>query len=105
MKKYLGSNPVPKGVYINQHTGEFVQLDGEIRLLPGDEHDRFIKIPGGMAMVAGPVFGLVFVMFLPLAGILALLGLAAHKTGLATTNIGRKMLQPVMVGWHPDERE
>ncbi|MBI4304160.1 MAG: hypothetical protein HY665_07490 [Chloroflexi bacterium] len=99
MKRYHGGNPVPKGVYVNLSDGEFVQLYGDIRLLPGGDADQFIKVPGGLAVLAAPVLGLVFIMFLPFTGLVGLLSFIAYKTRLASNGLGRKVFQPVLVGF------
>jgi hypothetical protein len=97
MKRYFGGNPVPGGLYLNQHTLEFSQVTDENPRLPQPAEDKYIRLPALAGMILGALFGLVFVMLLPLIGIAGLLFLAAYKAGLTRNNVGRKVFQLFMV--------
>jgi len=100
MKRYFGGNNATEGVYLNLKTGEFVIPDTDSEILPGSSVDRYIKVPRGLPIIAGPIFGLGFVIFLPLAGIVGLCSFLAYKAGFASSNVGNKILSPILVGWH-----
>jgi hypothetical protein len=96
MKKYAGGTTVKEGVYLHLGTAEFQQCEGETCTLPGEKTDQYIKVPGPVAVIAGPVFGLVFIITLPLVGILAFFGFLAHKMGLTQTKFGHRVFQPLL---------
>ena len=79
MKRYEGGDKVKKGTYLNLTTGEFLSLSAESSALPDPATTRYLSVPIGLVLVAGPVIGLAYIIFLPLAGIGSLVMLAAHK--------------------------
>jgi hypothetical protein len=97
MKRYYGGNPVPGGLYLNQHTLEFSQVTAENPRLPQPAEEKYVHLPTLAGIVLGAIFGLVFVMVLPLIGIAGLLFLAAYKAGLTRNNVGKKVFQLFMV--------
>ena len=101
MNEYHGGTRVAKGVYLNRANGELTQLYGQVRVLPGGGGERYIKVPGALAVMAGPFAGLAFVMFLPLIGIMGLIGFLAYKAWHGTVTVGRKVFQPVAIGQEP----
>ncbi len=68
MITHKGGTVVEKGLYWNPLDGQ--RLDMRKRgILPGDESKNYLKIsPVGLLVVA-PLFGMTYVMFLPLFGI------------------------------------
>ncbi len=96
MKRYFGGQAVPRGLYLNQHNLEFSQINAGNPRLPGAGEDKFLRIPVAAALVIGPLFGLVFIMALPLIGIAGLLFLVAYKAGLTQNNAARKLFQVFM---------
>jgi hypothetical protein len=97
MKRYFGGNLVPGGLYLNQHTLEFNQISDEKPRLPEPSDEKYIRLPTLGGIILGAIFGLVFVMLLPLIGIAGLIFLAAYKAGLTKNNVGRKVFQVFMV--------
>jgi hypothetical protein len=98
MKRLYGGNKVSQGYYMNVKTAEFVIPDEESQVLPGTGQNTFIKVPSWLPVIAGPAFGLVFVILLPLAGIAGLFGFLAYKAGFASTNVGKVILSPLLNG-------
>jgi hypothetical protein len=96
MKRYLGGNPVPKGVYLNLGNGEFFQARIVGAHLPGTGEDHFISVPGFLPVISAPFFGLGFVILLPLLGILSFFGFVAYKAHLISLETSRKLLRPVL---------
>jgi len=101
MKEYRGGTKAAKGVYLNRANGELVQLHGQVLVLPGGGGERYIKVPGALAVMGGPFIGLAFVIFLPLVGIIGLIGFLAYKLWHGTVTLGRKVFQPVAIGQEP----
>ena len=101
MNEYRGGNKAAKGVYLNRANGELVQLYGQVRVLPGGGGERYIKVPGALAVMGGPFAGLAFVMFLPLIGIIGLIGFLAYKAWHGMAALGQKVFQPVAIGQEP----
>jgi hypothetical protein len=63
-----GGTIVEKGLYWNPMDGRRVTLrqDG---VLPGDESKSYLKTSPALLLVIAPLFGMMYVMFLPLFGI------------------------------------
>jgi hypothetical protein len=101
MNEYRGGTKVVKGVYFNRANGELVQLYGAERVLPGDGGERYIKVPGALAVMGGPFVGFAFVIFLPFVGIVGLLGFLLYKAWQGIAALGRKVFQPVAVRQEP----
>ena len=74
MKKYSGAVKAPKGVYLNLSSLEFVQQPDDGSVLPGTRDASYYKVPAGLAVVTGPLAGLVFLVFLPFIGIAGFIG-------------------------------
>ena len=87
MKKYTAGEWTKAGAYWGLKTGEFVTVPRGGGLLPGDENRQYVKAPLGLVIVVGPVMGLLFLIFLPLLGIV----------GLATFG-GRRLAQKAAEG-------
>jgi hypothetical protein len=79
MKRFEGGATVKKGAYLNTKTGEFFSLDAEKNTLPGDKTARFARVPLAFVLIAGPIVGLAYIIFIPLAGLVSLFVLAGHK--------------------------
>jgi hypothetical protein len=76
MRNYRGNDKVGPGIYCNVRELAFRSVDDEARL-PGGPEDVWRQVPALAMLLAGPIVGLVFVMFLPLIGFLMLGGLVA----------------------------
>ena len=101
MKRYYGREAAPRGVYLNLATGELVQLHGKVHVLPGDGGVKYVRVPAALAVIGSPFIGLAFVIFLPLAGIVGIMSVLVYKAGRGLLFIGRRALQPAMIGWKP----
>ena len=98
MERFNGGSKVDRGYYMNIATAEFVTPDNNFQSLPGTLEDNFIKVPFWAPVIAGPFFGLIYVILVPLVGIIGLIGFLAYKAGFASTNIGRIVLHPFLKG-------
>jgi hypothetical protein len=96
---HKGGHTVEAGTYWDTHTGERIEIEAP-QVLPGDEHRIYIKAKSGLVLLAGPLLGLVFAMFLPLIGIAMTMGQVGRK--VAESAVGHAV-QSVSFGWRPIE--
>ena len=94
-----GGHTVKAGTYWNMTNGDRVQMDQE-GVLPGSGQTRYIKAPVAVMLMAAPVIGLVFAVFLPFIGIAMTLNLIGKKLveGVASAAAGS-----MSFGWRPIE--
>lgn len=91
MVMYKGGTVVQTGCYWNPLDGQRVNVR-EDGMLPGDESKSYLKIsPAGLLIIA-PLFGMMYVMFLPLFGIGVffiswVVPLVGTLAGVATTGV------------------
>lgn len=78
MKRYDGGEQVKPGAYVNLGTGQFTFIEGETMNLPRAKA-RYVRIPLGLVFILGPVAGLAYIIFLPLAGIVSLVMFTGYK--------------------------
>lgn len=86
MRRYMGSQKVEPGIYLNPWRVSFKSMDGESRL-PGSCEDRYFRVPALALLVAGPALGGVFVVFLPLIGF----GMLAWVVGWKLVELGGRV--------------
>lgn len=83
MTRYHGNQTVDPGIYLNPRELSFKSLDDEGRL-PGKETSVYYRVPALVLLVAAPLLGLVYAIFLPLIGFMMLGAFLASKVyGLA----------------------
>ena len=88
-----GGHKTEKGTYWNVMTGEKVVLEQE-GVLPGE--GTYIKAPTAVVLLAGPVLGLVYAIFLPFIGIAMTIALLARK-------VAEGGAHAASFGWRPVE--
>jgi hypothetical protein len=88
-----GGHRAEKGTYWNMVNGEKVVLEEE-GILPGT--GTYIKAPTWAVLLAGPILGLVYAVFLPFIGIAMTAGVIAKKAGSAAA-------KGASFGWRPIE--
>jgi hypothetical protein len=78
MTRYTAGDTVKAGFYWNKQAwgAEIVPREGGT--LPGDAGDAYYRIGWPVLLVAAPVMGGAFAMFLPFIGIALLVRFAAH---------------------------
>jgi len=96
---YKGGHKVEKGTYWDAATGERIEVEQAL-VLPGNEHQIYIKAKSGLILLAGPILGLAFALFLPFIGIVMSLGQVGRK--VADSAVGHAA-QSVSFGWRPIE--
>jgi hypothetical protein len=94
-----GGHTVQAGTYWNMANGSRIMMEQE-GVLPGDAKTRYIKAPTAVMLMAAPVIGLVFAVFLPFIGIAMSVKLIGEKLvqGVASAAAGS-----VSFGWRPIE--
>ncbi|NTW64814.1 MAG: hypothetical protein HGB21_00670 [Nitrospirae bacterium] len=92
-----GGQTVQAGTYWNLSNGSRVQMEQD-GVLPGSGTTRYIKAPVPVMLMAAPVIGLVFAVFLPLIGIVMTLSLVGKKVveGVESAAAGS-----MAFGWRP----
>lgn len=73
MLTYKAGENAKNGYYFNRDEWTMVVAPPEGVVLPGHEGERYVKLPTVALLVAAPILGLAFVVFMPFVG-LALLG-------------------------------
>jgi len=94
-----GGHKVEPGTYWNTSTGERYEVE-QAQDLPGSENTIYIKAKSGLVLLAGPVLGLCFALFLPIIGILMTMGQVGKKV---TESAVGHAVQSVSFGWRPIE--
>jgi len=94
-----GGHTVKAGTYWNLANGNRVQMEQEGQL-PGSGTTRYIKAPVVVMLMAAPVIGLVFAVFLPFIGIAMTLSLIGKKLANAVTEAAAGSMS---FGWRPIE--
>jgi hypothetical protein len=94
-----GGHTVKAGTYWNMANGSRVRMEQE-GALPGSGQTRYIKASVAVMLMAAPVIGLVFAVFLPFIGIAMTLSLIGKKLANAATEAAAGSMS---FGWRPIE--
>ena len=94
-----GGHLVKAGTYWNLANGSRVQME-EIGVLPGDRSTRYIKAPVAVMLMAAPVIGLIFAVFLPFIGIAMTVSLVGKKLAEGVVSAAAGSMS---FGWRPIE--
>ena len=99
MLKHNGGDRVGKGTYWNLTNGERIDIRDE-GILPGDAKKAYYGMPAAAIIVAGPVLGLIYALFLPFIGIAMLVKLVGQKAGAGVMEM---VHGSASFGWRPSE--
>ena len=96
---YKGGATVQRGTYWNISNGERLNVDREMTL-PGNAKATYLKGHPIVILLAAPVLGLVYAVFLPFIGIASVITMLARKLfgGLA-----HEAAKAATFGWRPVE--
>jgi hypothetical protein len=94
-----GGHTVKAGTYWNLANGSRVQMEQE-GALPGSGTTRYIKAPVVVMLMAAPVIGLLFAVFLPFIGIAMTISLIGKKLANTVTEAAAGSMS---FGWRPIE--
>ncbi|KAF0183233.1 MAG: hypothetical protein FD164_791 [Nitrospirae bacterium] len=104
MGMYSGGTAVARGVYWNPVDGQEVHIRTH-GVLPGDGSRRYLKMTAVGLLVVAPVFGLIFLLFLPLFGIgmIFILCIVPIMSGLASVAMTAVRISSGLAGtgWKP----
>jgi hypothetical protein len=87
MKRYAAGTRVETGYYLSTSHLAFTNIGPQAGVLDGEAGERYVRVPFGLALLAAPVAGLLFVILLPLIGVALTVGV-----------IGKKLAQKVRGG-------
>lgn len=73
-----GNETAPAGLYLDLRHLALVSLD-EPGLLPGSRENRYRSLPAPVLLIAGPLLGGLYVVFLPVLGFVILARAAGGK--------------------------
>ena len=79
MKKQHSGDIVSRGTYLNTSTWELVGIEENGEQLPGPLDSSYVKVPVLTVLLAGPIVGLMFVIFLPMLAPIALVAAAISR--------------------------
>jgi hypothetical protein len=94
IRKYSGGTFAPCGTYVNTKSWEFQSVPREGDRLEGE--GTYYRVPLLAVMVLGPLAGLAFILFLPVAVPAVLIYAVARRLSLSIR--GRRVLRPRMRG-------
>jgi hypothetical protein len=100
MKRYQGNQKVDPGVYFNLQQIAFKSLEHKGHL-PGSEEDEYLRVPTLALLIAGPIVGGVYVIFLPLIGLAMLAWLAIGKVVELATYAAEALVRILRPAWQP----
>jgi len=89
-KRYQAGERVPRGKYWNLYSGDYVVFDEEGGVLPVAEGE-YVRVHPLLLLIAGPLMGLAYVVFLPIAVPVLLFQFAARRMRRATAAVARAM--------------
>lgn len=76
LRKYSPGAFAPSGTYLNRKTWDLVQISEGGHYLPVGEGIVYYRVPLLLVLTLGPLAGLAFILFLPLAGSIAAIYMA-----------------------------
>lgn len=79
MIAYRAGIKVDEGSYWNPDDGTYITFEAPGSVLPGDERTTYLKMTALRAAVIAPLFGMMYVLFLPLFGVGAFVVTAAAR--------------------------
>ena len=97
--KNIGGDRVSRGSYWNFSTGDRVQMEAE-GVLPGGQDNIYFKFPPVLMLMAGPILGLIYAVFLPFIGIAMLVTVVFKKL---FSGILAGVWKGASFGWQPSE--
>jgi hypothetical protein len=100
-RKYHGGERVHSGAYLNTRTAEFASIPRGGGELPGAGQTMYIRVPAAAVMFVGPLMGLLFVILLPLAGVLAIPVVFFRLLQRLGREVGGALVRGAVPGWVP----
>ncbi len=101
MKSYYGGETVKSGFYFSFRDKDLVDLGTDFESLPGVNEDRYVRIPSVLMVLAGPLIGLLYVIFLPLISFVMLLYVIGKRVRIQLHKAGAGLLHRASATWRP----
>ncbi len=101
MKSYYGGETVKSGFYFSFRDKDLVDPATDSEILPGGNEVRYVRIPSGLVVLAGPLIGLLYVIFLPLISFVMLLYLIGKQIRIQVQKASSGLLHPASATWRP----
>jgi hypothetical protein len=102
MRRYPGNATVDPGIYFNRRELRFKSMAEEGRL-PGGPDATWMRVPALTLLVAGPLLGAVYAIFLPFIGFALLLGALGAKLKEAAGRAAGAAARVRRPAWQPAE--
>ena len=99
MKRYRGNQQVESGLYLDVRRLSLESLRSEGHL-PGDERDEYRRV-SPLALLAAPIVGGLYVVFLPIVGMAMLTWSAGAKAAQLATHAAVASARVLRPGWRP----
>jgi hypothetical protein len=100
MTRYYGNQRVEPGIYFCAKELSFKSMDEDGRL-PGGPERAYWRVPALALLVAAPMIGLAYVIFLPLVGFVMLGAVALQKVGSLVREMGVWAATLLRPAWQP----
>jgi hypothetical protein len=100
MRRYRGHQSVEPGFYFNPRRLSFASVEGE-GSLPGTEQEEYLRVPALAMLVMGPLLGLAYVIFLPLAGFVMLAWIAGSWVVALAGRAAAACVSVLKPAWRP----
>ena len=100
MNRYRGNQLVEPGVYVNPRQLSFESLRQDGRL-PGSARDHYRRVSPIILLLAAPVLGGLYVVFLPVIGLAMLAWLAGAKAVQLVSHAAAASARVLRPGWTP----
>lgn len=100
MKRFDTRTNVEPGLYFNPRRLRFRSQDEPGRL-PGAEDDTYYSVPLALLLVAGPLIGLIYVIFLPFIGLAMFASFAVQKLAGWIGEAGAAFARVLRPSWRP----
>jgi hypothetical protein len=101
---WKGAQQAVTGTYWDISTGDRLSIRDQ-EVLPGDESTTYIKASSVVVLLFGPIFGLIFAIFLPFIGIAMALSFAGKKIVSAGKTAVQRMsnsaVKNIFFAWKP----
>lgn len=100
MTTYTGTQEVDPGLYLNLRKFRLASMERR-GPLPGTTEETYRRMPMLMMLALAPVLGLVYVIFLPFIGFVAVAYLAGQKAVEAGARVAEQFGRVRQPGWAP----
>jgi hypothetical protein len=101
---WKGAQQAVTGTYWDISTGDRISIKDR-ETLPGDSSTTYIKASSALVLLLGPVFGLIFAIFLPFIGIAMALSFVGKKIIAAgkpaAQSVANSAVKHIFFAWKP----